>query len=319
MSLPLGEVNPENPVVCLDMTVGGQSVGSLTIELKADYVPLTAQNFLELVEGKPGYGYAGSPIHRVLKGFMAQGGDIVNGDGSGNRSASGEEYFPDENFSLQHAGPGCLSMSNTGRRHTNASQFFITFDKAPHLDKKHVVFGQIIDGIDAFQAVQYAQCRTLHGSPTERIEIASCSVVNYGPFAPPAKVYIVEGTAEAAAADLDFDLVMDKDLAVNLYPTARLEAARAAEHTSLCAQYATPEIWEQYKDKVSSGPARWTLARAINTGVMYPSSFVGCHAGDSASYDDFKVRKNSDRKRALHNPPRGAPSTSRPSLEPRCV
>ena len=69
---------------------------------------------------------------------------------------------------------------------------------------------------------------------------------------------------------------------------AELEAARAAEHTALCAQFATPEIWEQYKDTVSSGPAKWTLARAINSGVRYPSSFVGCHAGDSSSYDDFK-------------------------------
>jgi creatine kinase len=106
--------------------------------------------------------------------------------------------------------------------------------------------------------------------------------------AAPAQVYIVQGTPEAEACDLDFDLVMNPSLAKNEYPVEQLETQRAAEHTSLCAQFATPEIWEQYKDKVSSGPAKWTLARAINTGVMYPSSFVGCHAGDSSSYDDFK-------------------------------
>ena len=50
----------------------------------------------------------------------------------------------------------------------------------------------------------------------------------------------------------------------------------------------TPELWEKYKDTVSSGPAKWTLARAINSGVLYPHSFVGCHAGDLESYDDFK-------------------------------
>jgi hypothetical protein len=75
----------------------------------------------------------------------------------------------------------------------------------------------------------------------------------------------------------------EQSLAVNEYPAQKLEAARAADHTSLCAQFATPEIWEQYKNTVSSGPAKWTLGRAINTGVMYPSSFVGCHAGGERS------------------------------------
>jgi protein-arginine kinase len=81
---------------------------------------------------------------------------------------------------------------------------------------------------------------------------------------------------------------MEESLAKNVYPKAKLEAARAAEHTCLAAKFCTPEVWEKYKDVKSSGKAKWTLARAINTGVMYPSSFVGCHAGDRESYDDFK-------------------------------
>ncbi|MDX2494967.1 MAG: phosphagen kinase [Desulfuromusa sp.] len=88
--------------------------------------------------------------------------------------------------------------------------------------------------------------------------------------------------------DPDYDLKLDESLAQNDYPGEKLAAARAAEHTSLCAQVCTPEVWTKYKDVVSSGPAKWTLARAINTGVMYPDSFVGCHAGDRESYDDFK-------------------------------
>ena len=100
--------------------------------------------------------------------------------------------------------------------------------------------------------------------------------------------YIVQGTPEAEAADPDFALILNPSLAQNEYPAAELEAARAADHTSLSSQFCTPEIWEQYKDKVSSGPANWTLARAINSGTCYPSSFVGCHAGDNTSYDDFK-------------------------------
>ena len=88
--------------------------------------------------------------------------------------------------------------------------------------------------------------------------------------------------------DPDYDLKLEESLAKNEYPDEKLAAARAAEHTSLCAQVCTPEVWAKYKDIVSSGPAKWTLARAINTGVMYPDSFVGCHAGDRESYDDFR-------------------------------
>lgn len=87
--------------------------------------------------------------------------------------------------------------------------------------------------------------------------------------------------------DPDYDLIMDEQLAKNEYPAEKMEAARAASHTSLCAKFCTPEIWEKYKDQKSSGKAGWTMARAINTGVMYPHSFVGCHAGDRESYDDF--------------------------------
>jgi hypothetical protein len=100
--------------------------------------------------------------------------------------------------------------------------------------------------------------------------------------------YIVEGSVEAAALDLDFDMVLDASLAVNRYPVEKMDKARASEHTSLCAQVCTQELWDKYKDKVSSGPAKWTLARAVNSGVLYPHSFVGCHAGDVESYDDFK-------------------------------
>lgn len=91
-----------------------------------------------------------------------------------------------------------------------------------------------------------------------------------------------------AGYDPDYDLKLEESLAKNEYPGKKMAAARAAEQASLCTQVCTPEVWNKYKDKTSSGPAKWTLARAINTGVMYPDSFVGCHAGDKESYDDFK-------------------------------
>ncbi|MEO0356769.1 MAG: phosphagen kinase [Pseudomonadota bacterium] len=85
----------------------------------------------------------------------------------------------------------------------------------------------------------------------------------------------------------DYDFRFEDDLAQNIYPSAKMDAARAAENTSLAAQVCTPDVWEKLKDVRSSGPAKWSLARAINTGVINPDSFVGCHAGDRESYDDF--------------------------------
>ncbi|MCP4409309.1 MAG: arginine kinase [Gammaproteobacteria bacterium] len=89
------------------------------------------------------------------------------------------------------------------------------------------------------------------------------------------------------AYDPDYDFKYEEALANNEYPSEKMNAARAADHTSLTAQVCTPELWDKLKDRKSSGPAKWTLARAINTGVMHPDSFVGCHAGDRESYDDF--------------------------------
>lgn len=98
-------------------------------------------------------------------------------------------------------------MANAGDRHTNGSQFFITFNKAHHLDCKNVVCGQVVSGFDALAAIQGTPVRSLHGQPQQPVTIVDAAVVAYGPFAPPKPKYVVEGTPEAAAADLNFDLV----------------------------------------------------------------------------------------------------------------
>jgi len=114
--------------------------GDIVIELFADKAPKTVNNFVFLA--RDGY-YDGVTFHRVIKGFMAQGGDPTGSGRGGPGYVFEDEFHP----SLRHNGPGVLSMANAGPG-TNGSQFFITFSATPHLDNRHTVFGRVTQGMD---------------------------------------------------------------------------------------------------------------------------------------------------------------------------
>jgi cyclophilin family peptidyl-prolyl cis-trans isomerase len=120
--------------------------GEIVAELHAAQAPLTVENFVNLA--RAGF-YDGTTFHRVIPGFMAQGGDPT-GTGRGGPGYTFRDEFSPE---LRHDAAGVLSMANAGPG-TNGSQFFITFGPTPHLDGKHTVFGRVTDGMDALNALR---------------------------------------------------------------------------------------------------------------------------------------------------------------------
>jgi len=151
--------------------------GKFTIALFGETVPMTVLNFASLVSGHKIKGqklsYKGTHIHRVVKDFVVQMGDVIKGDGTGSISIYGER-FNDENFILSHRSAGWVAMANHGTD-TNGSQFYILLTKARWMDGKHVVFGKVIRGLDVVKAIGELETGT-GAVPKKRVKIVDCGV-----------------------------------------------------------------------------------------------------------------------------------------------
>lgn len=168
-----------NSLVYFDLSYDGKPKGRVVFKLYDDIVPKTTENFRQLCTGEKGVSptsgkpltYKDSIFHRVIKDFMCQGGDFTHGTGIGGESIYGEK-FEDENFEKLHDRPFLLSMANAGPN-TNGSQFFITTVPTPHLNGKHVVFGEVIQGKSIVR--QMERCEKDSGDkPLKEWKITDC-------------------------------------------------------------------------------------------------------------------------------------------------
>lgn len=179
----------------LTIGLGATKVGTLEIELFTGTVPKTVINFEYHLKKN----FKGCKFHRIIKGFMAQGGDFTNGDGTGGTSIYGKS-FPDESFRHKHDARGILSMANSGPD-TNGSQFFITFQPTPHLDGKHVVFGKVISGEDVLRTMENVTTGR-DNVPKVPVSILDCGVLAED---------IEQAASEKEVVDDDNEIDLDGD------------------------------------------------------------------------------------------------------------
>ena len=165
--------------VFFDIQINDKPAGRIVMGLHGNVAPKTVKNFEELCRGTTvlngmTLSYRDSPMHRIIPGFMVQGGDFTRRNGTGGRSIYGNGSFDDENFALKHTGPGILSMANAGPN-TQGSQFFICTARTKHLDGRHVVFGCVLDGYNVVKAVE--ACGSNSGRPSAKVVISDCGVI----------------------------------------------------------------------------------------------------------------------------------------------
>ena len=158
------------PKCYFDILINGQNAGRIVFSLFTDITPKTCENFRALCTGEKGYGYKGCPFHRIIPEFMIQGGDFTRQNGTGGKSIYGER-FEDENFKVLFTKPGQLAMANAGPN-TNGSQFFITTVVTEHLNRHHVVFGEVVEGMDVVKKMESLGSQS--GKTKKKVFIANC-------------------------------------------------------------------------------------------------------------------------------------------------
>lgn len=162
--------------------------GRIVVELFQEEAPKAVQNFLALVRGdviskaqKRPLHYKGNRFHRVVSGFVAQAGVMNERLGTGESSFPGGGTFQDDKaaLKLRHDALGVLSMANSGKSHTNTSQFFFTLSAkgAPALDGKHVVFGRVVEGAEVLAKIDAAAGAEDGKPPRAVVAIADCGVL----------------------------------------------------------------------------------------------------------------------------------------------
>ena len=174
-----------NPIVFLDITIGNKLAGRISLELRSDLCPKTAENFRVLCTGEAGMNkdgitmmhYKGCKFHRIVKDVICQSGDIKNCDGTWSQSIYTQvedQKFPDENFLLRHTGPGVLSMVNSGPD-TNGSGFYLSFiETGQWMNEKHVVFGCICNEESLAVLFEIERQGTPSGAPRAHVLISDC-------------------------------------------------------------------------------------------------------------------------------------------------
>ena len=162
----------DRPKCFFDITIGGKPAGRIVFSLYSDITPKTCENFRCLCTGEKGKGltYKGCGFHRIIPNFMLQGGDFTNHNGTGGKSIYGNK-FEDENFKMKFDKVGLLAMANAGPN-TNGSQFFITTVLTDWLNGHHVVFGEVVEGLDLVKKIE--SCGSQSGKPKTQVLIADC-------------------------------------------------------------------------------------------------------------------------------------------------
>ena len=176
-------MSKKEPKVYFDLEIDKVPLGRIIIKLYPQYAPKTCENFRLLSTGEAGFSqatgkllsYKGTIFHRIVPGFVMQGGDFTKFNGTGNESIYGEDGLPEENTPLTHSKRGIVSMAKNGEK-TNGSQFFITFAPSPWLDGRFTAFGEVIEGFEICQKVENIRTDA-NDKPTQRVGISDCGEI----------------------------------------------------------------------------------------------------------------------------------------------